>query len=350
MFSSGPTRKYDEFWVRRELLFEDSGRSHLSDVWINKIRNISSKIRQSLQIPNDYQIAFVNGSATGVMDAIFFNMLGNRPCHVLVNGVFSNRWSDEILNILKIPGKRINEKELCDIDPKRDFIFAFTETANGTKWFDSEVLSRIEGLRVCDATSAVFAENIDWECLDCTGFSFQKALGAEAGIGCIVLSPKAFELIDKQSAKFPVPRFIKLSKKNFEGILPNTPSLLSLNDLQINLDIFLEKGGLSQSILNCKQNRQIVMKYMSEFIDANEYNQKANAVLCLVRKGGTTSKEFIADISLLAESKEIFDIAGHPMSDPCLRIWIGPTISAAYLDEKMSILAKLIESVLANNQ
>ncbi|QEK38567.1 PLP-dependent aminotransferase family protein [Candidatus Cytomitobacter primus] len=392
MFCSGPTKKYAEFSSYN--LLEGLGRSHRSDLWENKIQDIYSLIKKSLQIPDNYQIGFINGSATAAIDSLFWNFLGSKPCHVLETGVFSKRWGNEIFNVLKIPGKSIQPINLIKqtnsyqnnfdnlnntnygpnvlnnrFNYNYDFVFTMVETTNGSRWFDKNVLNKIQGLKFCDATSAVFCENIDWNLLDYTAFSFQKALGAEAGIGCVVLSPKAIDHMNNHNPKFPTPRFLQINHSIFQGKLNNTPSLISLNDIAINLSIFLNKGGLPNAIKQCKLNQSQIMDILSptlQCINCNHINtnHNANAILCMeMSQWGNNlinhniysdkiSKNIIDEekwriIHKVAKQSEqfgIFDIAGHPEDTPCWRFWIGPTIDKiqSYINQFIDIIRDAI--------
>ncbi len=331
MFCAGPTSKYSEW--KDNFNPKDLGRSHRSEIWVKKIQLIYEKIISSLNIPHNYKVAFVNGSSTAAMDSLFWNMLGNRPSNVLSHDVFSNRWADEILKTLRIPGSKCIIEELNNININYDFIFNMVGTTNGIKWNNKSILEKINGLVVCDATSAVFCEEIEWKLLDCIGFSFQKSLGAEAGIGCIVLSPKAFKQLENINNinLFPIPRFLKINKDIFKGKLNNTPSLISLEDINLNLDIFIKRGGLDQAIKQCKKNKEDIVKCISNSILEERSLVNSNSIICLTLKSWHTNNNddkwgLIHEVSKQCESYGIYDISGHPDDDPCWRFWIGPTI------------------------
>ncbi len=343
MFSSGPTTKYQE-WSLAQLEFNKYGRSHVSQVWIGQICSLYEQIKTALNIPSDYKIAFVNGSATGAMDCLFWNILGSRPVNVLANDLFSKRWADEIFQTLKVPGQSINNFD-AQINHDYDFVFNMVATTSGTKWFDKNALQSIQGLVFCDATSAVFCENIDWSVLDCTGFSFQKALGGEAGIGCIVLSPKALDKIKNKGDLFPVPRFLKITDNIFLGKLNNTPSLIALEDIALNLNIFMKNGGLESAIKQCAVNKSDIMECVSPILKVTNTNNSANAITCLVHSKWTSETnqekwDMINKVAKKAEAFEIFDIVGHPADEPCWRFWSGPTIQncKSYINKFMSIV------------
>ncbi|QEK39058.1 hypothetical protein [Candidatus Nesciobacter abundans] len=426
MFSSGPTKKHCDFDIKSLGNFLKQ-RNHVSDQGIEKIKELSDKVRESLKIPHDYKIGFVNGSCTGALEAVFWNALGDRSVFVLDYGLFGKRWADDILLNIKMPGKRldlsqielikkaasnngsynssydtskgselrVSEKEIEYETPiiyDNDFVFTMTETATGEKWFDKEFLRKVKGLRIADLTSAVFCEEIEWDFLDCAAFSFQKALGAEAGLGCIVMNPKGFrrvlerEKISNKSvcAKFPIPRFMKITENLFKNIMPNTPSFIVVEDIIQSINSFMKLGGIKNSIKECTNNRECLLKNIcylenvnkaclfdnessdggyamnnihtcnetienndndvknlkSEFIakSGNELDtlrsiQQSNYVLCLkpsYKKWNYLSKnEKWNFINLVAEKLEGYDvlgIVGHSMSEPCFRFCTGPTI------------------------
>ncbi|QEK37948.1 hypothetical protein FZC35_00945 [Candidatus Cytomitobacter indipagum] len=370
MFCSGPTKKYKEWHQKsKDKLLQDLGRSHRSELWIKRISEIYNLIRVALRIPEDYKIGFINGSATSAVDALLLNLLGNRPCNVLKTGVFSNRWSQEIFNKMKMPGKTIEFQKdainqinqinqinaesdklnqchdnkylnnYINPNPNCDFVFTMIETTNGFKWFDEEVLKKINGLKICDVTSAVFCEEIDWNLIDCGAFSFQKALGGEGGIGCIVVNSKALENLNK---KFTVPRFMEINDNIFDAKLNNTPSLIALNDIEINLNIFMEKGGLSNAIKQCKENQINIMKSLGDLFYKTS---DANGMLCVDFKKQLGEKsQLIKILSKKCEDYGIFDICGHPEDDPCFRFWAGPTLEWSEIQPYINKFINIVEN------
>ena len=216
-FSSGPCAKRPG-WGVQSLSEAFLGRSHRSKEGKARLRRAIEETREILRIPEGYRVGIVPGSDTGAMEMALWSLLGERGVDVFAWESFGKGWVSDIVRELKIKDVRVYEAgygdlpDLSQADFERDVVFAWNGTTSGVRVPDAcWIPERREGLVICDATSAVFAQRIDWEKLDVATFSWQKVLGGEAAHGMLILSQKAVERLCR-GAKRPLPKIFRLTK------------------------------------------------------------------------------------------------------------------------------------------
>ncbi|MCB1483458.1 MAG: phosphoserine transaminase, partial [Hyphomicrobiaceae bacterium] len=237
-FSSGPCAKRPG-WTPQALSGALIGRSHRSREGKAKLADVIARTREILQLPEGYQAAIVPASDTGAFEMAMWNMLGARGTDVFAWEIFGRIWLKDALDILTLGDLRVFDADwgqlpdLSQADPARDVIFTWNGTTTGVRVKDASWISdKREGLTFCDATSAVFAQRIDFSKIDVLTYSWQKVLGGEAAHGMIILSPRAFERLESYTPAWPIPKIMRLKDKGkilrdvFDGITINTPSML----------------------------------------------------------------------------------------------------------------------------
>ncbi|RMF72011.1 MAG: phosphoserine transaminase, partial [Alphaproteobacteria bacterium] len=265
-FSSGPCAKHPG-WTPDFLIHAPLGRSHRSAIGKARLEAAIDRTRALLAVPEDYRLAIVPASDTGAVEMALWNLLGPRPVDVLAFESFSKTWADDITKHLKLPDVRVLEApygELPDldaIDPDHDLVFCWNGTTSGVRMPDGAFSSPpAAGLRICDATSAVFAQAVPIERLDVVTFSWQKVLGGEAAHGMLILSPRAVDRLLAYEPPWPLPKIMRLKKKGaldealFRGATINTPSMLCVEDWLDALDWAEEIGGLDALIARADAN------------------------------------------------------------------------------------------------
>jgi phosphoserine aminotransferase len=283
--------------------------------------------------------------------------LGHRPIRNIAYDVFGRRWANEIKKNLKNNEKIVKnkaffnsledkeyikgEKKFYEVEDSfcSDLVFVYTGTSTGRRWQDLNYLkkqSESEGLTICDATSALFAETMPWQYLDITCGSFQKALGAEAGLALVILSPKAVSHLNRFGHAFIPPRIIRLSETTIDeitsGKLINTISMLNLHEIAHNLYWLKDNGGLSFSQKRCIKNQQEIISMIPEGLQLTlpDHAERALTVLCIRPTDPELQNwEYIHKVADKATELGVYEIAGHPEEFPCWRFWTGPTITQA---------------------
>ena len=353
-FASGPCAKRKGWSVPD---YQLAGRSHRSEEGLHLIQEVLRLQRKVLEIPDDYWIAIVPGSSTGAMELLLWNLLGFRPVTVLEHCVFGYHWAHDIINELKIPDVNVIKahfpkvSDVSKIDFSHDLVFCLSSTTSGTAFRNlSWIPSVRDGLVISDTASGVFTMNCEWSKLDAAAFSWQKGLGSEAGLGTIILSPKARRRLEEFSPNRPMPRLFRIAENGninsmlFQGYVINTVSLLCVQEFFENLLWADEAGGMPFLIKKTEKNYNIVADWLPRqnifkfLVDDEEH--RGHHIICLdiieenYQKLDVDEKwNFLRQLAKrAAEKKYGYDFLGHTAVPPHIRIWSGPTVEAAELE------------------
>lgn len=349
LFSSGPCAKHPN-WSITNLDISALGRSHRAKKPKELIElsiNLTSEI---LEVPADYKVAIVPASDTGAFELAMWNVLGHVGIDVLAWESFGKGWVTDIISQLKLTD--INKLEadygslpdLLSVNMDRDIVFTLNGTTSGVKVPNLDWISdHRKGLTLCDATSGLFAQRVDWKKLDITTFSWQKVLGGEAQHGIIILSPRAIERLNTYSPPWPLPKIFRIKKAGqvdesiFTGSTINTPSLLCVSDYVDALKWAKDIGGLNKLISIADNNLEIIKEWVNEnewvsFL-AKDKDTLSNTSVCLQL---SLSDQITHDIDISHLSKLIqkkleeegvgYDLGSYRDAPPGLRIWTGATI------------------------
>lgn len=368
-FSSGPCSKRPG-WTPEVLKSAAIGRSHRSALGRKKLASAIDLTREVLGIPGDYLVGIVPASDTGAFELAMWNLLGPRPVTVLVWECFSETWAQDIKSQLKLDPlvRSAPYGELPDlegIDWTGDVVFVANGTTSGVKiphwdWIPADR----EGLSICDATSAVFAQPVEWGGVDVATFSWQKCLGGEGGHGMLVLSPRAVARIESYDPPWPLPKIFRIKAKGkvdrgiFAGDTINTPSMLCVEDYLDGLN-WAREIGLEGLFARTDANLKVVEQWAAktpwiEFLAKRE-DTRSNTSVCLVlsdRRFKELSRQdqdgLLKSLAGELDQREVaYDINSYRDAPPGLRFWCGPTIEPADLERALAIVAELSERKLA---
>ena len=261
-FSSGPCAKRPG-WSLSALTDAVLGRSHRSKIGKAKLKRAIELTREVLEVPADYRIGIVPASDTGAVEMALWSLLGARPVTMLAWESFGEGWVSDVSKELKLKNVTVLKAgygelpDLARVDPASDVVFTWNGTTSGVRVPNADwIKADREGLTICDATSAAFAQKLDWPKLDVVTFSWQKVLGGEAAHGMLILSPRAVERLETYKPAWPLPKIFRLTKGGklnqgiFEGETINTPSMLCVEDYLDALNWAKSAGGLKALIEN----------------------------------------------------------------------------------------------------
>ncbi|MEY3004101.1 MAG: hypothetical protein RLZZ491_1277 [Pseudomonadota bacterium] len=346
-FSSGPCAKPPTFSLDR-LADAALGRSHRATVGKAKLKAAIDLTREILGVPADYRIGIVPASDTGAVEMAMWSLLGARPCTLLAWESFGAEWVSDAVKQLKLDARVLKADyghivDLASVDFDTDVVFTWNGTTSGVRLPNGDAIpADRQGLTICDATSAAFAQDLPWGKLDVTTFSWQKVMGGEAAHGMLILSPRAVERLESYTPPWPMPKIFRLTKagKLIEGIFAgetiNTPSMLAVEDYLLALDWGKSIGGLAALMARADANAQVIFDFCAarDWIDNLAVNPatRSNTSVCLTFTDPRISDgaAFAKAIAKRLEAEGVaFDIGAYRDAPPGLRIWCGATVETS---------------------
>src|SRR5246500_5099902 len=256
-FSSGPTVKHPG-WSLSNLQAAPLGRSHHSKTGKGRLKEAIDRTRSVLQVPADFLVGIVPASDTGAVEMAMWSLLGPRPVQLLAFESFGKDWVTDVVKQLKLDAEVLDAPygrlpDLGKVRPDADLVFTWNGTTSGVRVPNADFIADDrEGVVICDATSAAFAQDLDFKKLDVVTFSWQKALGGEGGHGVLILSPRAVARLESYTPAWPMPKLFRMTKGGkvnleiFEGSTINTPSMLCVEDYLDALKWAAQIGGLAE--------------------------------------------------------------------------------------------------------
>jgi phosphoserine aminotransferase len=351
-FSSGPCAKRPG-WNPQNLKDAALGRSHRAKIGKAKLKLTIELTREVLEVPATYRIGIVPASDTGAVEMALWSLLGARPVTTIAWESFGEGWVSDVAKELKLKDVTVLRApygelpDLAKADPGSDIVFTWNGTTSGVRVANADwIAADRTGLTICDATSAAFAQPLEWDKLDVVTFSWQKALGGEAAHGMLVLSPRAVERLETYKPAWPLPKIFRMTKGGklnegiFEGETINTPSMLCVEDYLDALHWAKSVGGLKALISRADANTKVLAdwKARTPWIDflAGDPAIRSNTSVCLkVVDPAITSltpdaqADFAKKLVALVEKEGAgYDFAHYRDAPAGLRIWCGATVEA----------------------
>jgi phosphoserine aminotransferase len=356
-FSSGPCAKRPG-WSLNRLNTDSLGRSHRAKIGKARLKLAIDLTRDVLQVPADYRIGIVPASDTGAVEMALWSLLGARPVDMLAWESFGEGWVTDVVKQLKLKEARVvtapygELPTLAEVDTRtRDVVFTWNGTTSGVRVPNADwIAADREGLTICDATSAAFAQRLDFAKLDVVTFSWQKVLGGEAAHGMLILSPRAVERLESYSPAWPLPKIFRMTKGGkliegiFEGETINTPSMLCVEDYIDALQWAKAIGGLDGLTAKADANAKVIYDWVARtpWIAnlAKDPATASNTSVCLViadpdvvAKGPDAVAQVAKGITAALDREGVaFDIGAYRDAPPGLRIWCGATVEASDLE------------------
>src|SRR5436190_5937724 len=352
-FSSGPCAKRPG-WSLSALTDAVLGRSHRSKIGKAKLKRAIDLTREVLEVPADYRIGIVPASDTGAVEMALWSLLGPLPVTMLAWESFGEGWVSDIAKELKLKPLTVLKAaygdipDLSKVDAASDVVFTWNGTTSGVRVPNCDwIAADRKGLVICDATSACFAQTLDWLKLDVVTFSWQKALGGEAAHGMLVLSPRAVARLESYTPAWPLPKIFRLTKAGklnqgiFEGETINTPSMLCVEDYLDTLNWAKSIGGLKALMARADANAAAIANWvaLTPWIDflARDPALRSNTSVCLRVVDPSVAKlpaeaqaAFVKGIGATLEKEGVaYDIDAYRDAPPGLRIWCGSTVERA---------------------
>ena len=359
-FSSGPCAKRPG-WTPDALKNAPLGRSHRAKLGKSRLKRAIDLTREVLQVPADYRIGIVPASDTGAYELAMWTMLGARPVDCLAWESFGEGWVNDAVKQLKLKDARVMKAPYGDlpdlnaVNPDHDVLFTWNGTTSGVRVPNADwIKPDRKGLTFCDATSAAFAQELDWAKLDIVTYSWQKVLGGEAAHGMLILSPRAVDRLESYTPAWPLPKIFRLTSGGkliegiFEGETINTPSMLCVEDYIDALEWAQTVGGLNGLIARCDANAKAVADFVAQkpFLDflAHDPATRSNTSVCLkfvdpavAALSADKQAAFAKSVANLLEREGVgLDLGSYRDAPPGLRIWCGATVETRDVAALMS--------------
>ena len=354
-FSSGPCAKRPG-WSLAALENAALGRSHRAKIGKSKLEQAIALTREVLQVPADYRIGIVPASDTGAVEMAMWSLLGERGVDLLAWESFGAGWVTDVVKQLKLGDVRRFEADYGDlpdlskVDFDRDVVFTWNGTTSGVRVANGDFIpADRKGLTICDATSAAFAQQLDFAKLDVVTFSWQKVLGGEGAHGMLILSPRAVDRLESYKPAWPLPKIFRMTQNGkliegiFKGETINTPSMLCVEDYLDALGWAKSIGGLDTLIARADANTRVIADWVAgnsavAFLASDE-TIRSNTSVCLrfadpavAGLDDAGQQTFVKGMTAALENEKVaYDIASYRDAPPGLRIWCGATVEASDL-------------------
>lgn len=370
-FSSGPTAKRPG-WSSQAIPHELLGRGIRAPEVVERFAHGLRLTRDLLQVPSDWRLVYVPGSDTGAVEAALWAMLGERPVQVLAFENFGQVWATDIRDHLKLAPEVLTAPwgefpDVSRVDPAKDLVFPWNGTTSGVRAPAGDwIAADREGLVICDATSAAFAMPLPWDRLDVVTFSFQKALGGEAGLGVMALSPRAIERLNRYAPPRPVPKVLRLRNGDgfdaalASGSMINTFSVWTIEDWIDGVEWGLAIGGLPALIARTEANAAALDAWVRRtdwiyYLAADPAIRSTTSVCLKFVDPRVTALDEAARQALVRRMKSLveteraaFDTESHRNAPAGLRIWCGCTVETADIEALTPWLDWAFETALAD--
>jgi phosphoserine aminotransferase len=358
-FSSGPCSKRPG-WSVEALEDAPLGRSHRAKIGKSKLAQAIDLTREILNVPADYRIGIVPASDTGAVEMALWSLLGERGVDMVAWESFGAGWITDVVKQLKLADVRRIEApygelpDLSTIDFDRDVVFTWNGTTSGVRVPNGDFIPADRaGLTICDATSAAFAQKLDFDKLDVVTFSWQKVLGGEGAHGMLILSPRAVERLESYKPSWPLPKIFRLTSNGkliegiFRGETINTPSMLCVEDYLDALNWAKSIGGLDALIARADANAAVIDRFVEKSSWLGHLAvvpaTRSNTSVCLAIVDAEISAldtegqaAFAKGLATALDKQGVaFDIGHYRDAPPGLRIWCGATVKTSDLEALM---------------
>ncbi len=350
-FSSGPCAK-PPGWDASRLATDSLGRSHRSKIGKARLTHAIDLTRKVLRVPDSHRIGIVPASDTGAVEMALWSLLGPRPVTMLAWESFGEGWVTDVAKQLKLDATILRAPygelpDLAAVDPASDVVFTWNGTTSGVRVPDAGwIADDRAGLTICDATSAAFAQDLPFDKLDVTTFSWQKVLGGEGAHGILILGPRAVERLESHKPAWPLPKIFRLTSGGklidgiFKGETINTPSMLAVEDAIFALEWAEGLGGLDALHARADANAAALYAWAdrTDWLEplAADPATRSNTSVCLKLKVDLDEDSQRALVKAIESKLEAegaaYDIAGHRDAPPHLRIWCGATVDTADIE------------------
>ncbi|PZX54717.1 phosphoserine aminotransferase [Algoriphagus ratkowskyi] len=347
-FAPGPSKVYDALptYLQDAYAAGILSANHRSNAFMSLYQNTEQLMREKLHMPDDYKLLFTS-SATENWEIITQSIVQQASFHIY-SGSFGKKWIEFAKHINpNTNGSKIEanqEINVADLEISEDFdVIALTqnETANATQ----VTMATIEAIKekypekmiAVDTTSSMSGIELDFSLADIWYASVQKCFGLPAGLGILILSPKAIEKCESKGEKgrYNSLSFILENAANYQThYTPNVLGIYLLNRVLKDLEEIQHiDSNLRERMLKL-ETAVAQSKSLRMLVD----NAATRSTTVLAVSG---SEELIASIKKDAEKEGMQLGSGYgPHKPTSFRIANFPAITNAEMDKLISFLGR----------
>ncbi|HLT07502.1 MAG TPA: aminotransferase class V-fold PLP-dependent enzyme [Cyclobacteriaceae bacterium] len=242
-FSPGPSKVYDQLPIYLKEAYDQGilSANHRSSLFMHLYQETEELIKEKLDIPSSYKLLFTS-SATENWEIIAQSVVERSSFHIY-SGAFGKKWYGFAQHIQPATGALQLDKdeeldvEALEIGDDHDLIgITQNETSNATQ-VSNELIAAVgarfpEKMIAVDTTSSMAGIYLDFNNADIWYASVQKCFGLPAGLGILILSPKAIEKVERKGEKgrYNSLSFMLENAKNYQThYTPNVLGIYLLN-------------------------------------------------------------------------------------------------------------------------
>ncbi|MBN1117526.1 MAG: 3-phosphoserine/phosphohydroxythreonine transaminase [Bacteroidales bacterium] len=285
--------------------------SHRSKDFSAIMDEATALLRELLDVPQDYSIAFIHGGASMQFCMIPYNFLNKKAAYL-----DTGAWSSKAIKEAKIFGEvdvvASSKEAVYNYIPKGWTIPAdadyFHITTNNTI-YGTEIKTDIDSPvpLIADTSSDILSRPMDVSKYGLIYGGAQKNIGP-AGVGFAIIKNELLEKIVR-----PMPTMLSYKTYTENGSLYNTPSCVSIYSAMLNMRWLKNTGGVSAIYKKNIEKSELLYNEINrnKLFKTTVANEADRSIMNVTFVMNDEYKEKEADFMTYATSKGIIGIKGH---------------------------------------
>jgi len=345
-FAPGPSKVYNALPHYLQDAYNQGilSANHRSGAFMKLYQETEQLMREKLHMPEDFKLLFTS-SATESWEIISQSIVEQASFHIY-SGSFGKKWLDYAkhiipgTNALKLEANQALDVAGLEIGESFDLIaITQNETANATQ-VPMSIIEAIgekfpEKMIAVDTTSSMGGIELNFALADIWYASVQKCFGLPAGLGLLIVSPKAVEKAERKGEKG---RYNSLSfmLENAAGYqthyTPNVLGIYLLNRVLKDMEEIQHVDASLRARMKKLENTIAQSEKFRMLVD----NEQTRSTTVMAVAG---SEELISAVKKAAEKEGMQLGSGYgPLKPTSFRIANFPAITDAEFDRLIEFL------------